>query len=170
MPKLRDVVRMSEQEVESFLDSSLTGVLTTLSKGGWPHSTAMWFVVDAAERRIRMWTYAKSQKAVNLRRDPRCSFLVERGTQYLELKGVLIRARVDIVDGLEDVGRIGKDLYRRYVDSNGGDPRGPALDEIERQARKRVGLTIGLDRVTSWDHAKLGSSPYESPVGREEKA
>lgn len=169
MPRPRDAVRMSEREIESFLASCQTGVLTTLGKGGWPHSTAMWFVFDAHQPQIRMWTYAKSQKALNLRRDPRCSFLVERGTDYMELKGVLIRAQVAIVEGIDDVGAIGKDLFRRYVDpDSGGGPTGPALVEIERQAQKRVGLTIALERVASWDHSKLGSSPYGSRVGQEE--
>ena len=149
---------MSRTEVDSFLASSPTGVLTTIGKDGWPHSTAMWFILDAAERRLRMWTYAKSQKAVNLRREPRCSFLAERGTQYVELQGVLVRAEIVLLEDFDDVARIGKDLYRRYVDEKG--PEGPALEEIERQAHKRIGLSLDLRRVASWDHTNLGTSPY----------
>jgi PPOX class probable F420-dependent enzyme len=149
---------MSRAEVDSFLSSCPTAVLTTIGKDGFPHSTAMWFVLDTSERRLWMWTYAKSQKAVNLRRDSRCSFLAEQGTQYTELKGVLVRTKVALIEDFDDVGRIGKDLYRRYVDDNG--PQGAALEEIERQARKRVGLSLDLTRVASWDHSKLGRSPY----------
>jgi general stress protein 26 len=167
MPGVRKAVVMSEAEVDAFLESSLTGVLTTLDKGGWPHSTAMWFVIDRSEHRLRMWTYAKSQKAVNLRRDRRCSFLAETGTQYLELQGVLVRAEAEILDDFYDVTRVGVDLYRRYVGTEGEGPEGAALEEIERQARKRIGVIVGLSRVASWDHTKLMSSPYGD--GRQQK-
>ncbi len=161
MPKPRDMVTMSETEIHSFLASSLTAVLTTLDGKGWPHSTAMWFVPDLEDAPgLRMWTYAKSQKAVNLRRDARCAVLIERGTDYVDLQGVLVRAQASITDDVEEIARIGKDLYRRYVADDGGSPEGPALEEIERQATKRIGLTVPLTRLASWDHSKLGGSPY----------
>jgi PPOX class probable F420-dependent enzyme len=145
---------MTREEVAAFLRVPRTATLSTLAADGGPHSAGMWFV--AADDVIRMWTYAKSQKTVNLRRDPRAAFLVEDGDEYSQLRGVLARGRVEIVDDFESIATIGKELYARYTEPRTGLPvAGDVLAEIERQARKRVGLVLPLLDVASWDHSKL---------------
>ena len=145
---------MTPEEVAEFLRAPRTATLSTLARDGGPHSAGMWFAADDLE--VRMWTYAKSQKAVNLRRDPRCAFLVEEGVDYSDLRGVLVRGRADVVADFESVARIGIDLYARYTEPRTGLPaEGAVLDEIERQARKRVGVVLPLADVASWDHSKL---------------
>ena len=52
----------------------------------------LWFVGDATE--LRGWTYAKSQKARNLERDPRATVGLEDGVQYHELRGVMFECDV----------------------------------------------------------------------------
>jgi PPOX class probable F420-dependent enzyme len=151
---------MSDGEIRDFLSTAPTGVLTTLGSDGWPHTVAMWFVPDFAEDRpeLRMWSYAKSQKSVNARRDPRCSFLVEEGVEYLELRGVLVRGRLRVLEDRDEIASVGRALHERYVTSRTGRPPGDeALAEIDRQAGKRIGLVLGLEKVSSWDHRKLGS-------------
>lgn len=131
-------------------------VLSTLERDGSPHAAAMWFAVDGDE--VVMWTYAKSQKAVNLRRDPRCALHVEEGFAYNELRGVLIQGKARLIEEFDAIVEIGKALYERYTLPAVGVPvdRGP-LVELERQARKRVGLAVPMERVASWDHRKLGN-------------
>lgn len=145
---------MSAAELEAFLAEPRTGVLSTLGADGWPHSAAMWFVQHS--NRLEMWTYAKSQKAVNARRDPRCSFLAEEGLEYSTLRGVLVRGTLGVVTEFEAVSAIGRRLYERYMLPTTGVAydEGPRV-EIERQARKRVGLLLPMGRVASWDHSKL---------------
>jgi PPOX class probable F420-dependent enzyme len=153
MSPRRDV-SMTREEVESFLTRPLTGVLSTLGRDGAPHAAGMWFAVD--DGAIRMWTYAKSQKAVNLRRDPRAALLVEEGTGYSELRGVLVRGRAELVETFDAVKAIGLRLYERYTQPKTGLPAdGAVLAEIERQAAKRVGIVLPLTTVASWDHSKL---------------
>jgi PPOX class probable F420-dependent enzyme len=145
---------MTPEEVAAFLAEPRTGVLTTLGPDGWPHSAGMWFAVVEAE--LHMWTYAKSQKAANAQRDSRCSFLVEEGVGYSELKGVLVRGRLTIVRDVAAVAAIGGLLYDRYTLPRTGVPldAGPHV-EVRRQATKRVGLILPIARVASWDHAKM---------------
>lgn len=145
---------MTDAEVSALLESAGTAILTTLGGDGFPHSTAMWFLPRGDS--LLMWTYGKSQKAVNLTRDPRCAVLVEEGEGYSELRGVLIRTEARILTDFDQVAEIGKDLYLRYTEPRTGIAyeEGPRL-EVERQARKRIGLEIPLDRVSSWDHSKL---------------
>jgi PPOX class probable F420-dependent enzyme len=147
---------MSREEVMSFLDEPRNAVLSTLGGDGMPHAAAMWFV--ASDDEVRMWTYAKSQKAVNLRRDPRCALLAEEGLAYDELRGVLIRGRARLIEDFDDISAIGVALYDRYSKPRTGMEveEGPIL-EIERQAAKRVGVSLALADVASWDHRKLGN-------------
>jgi PPOX class probable F420-dependent enzyme len=143
---------MTNEEVETFLARPLTAVLSTLARDGGPHSAGMWFAAEPGA--LRMWTYAKSQKAVNLRRDPRAAFLAEEGVAYAELRGVLVRGRAELLTAFDDVVAIGIRLYELYT-SAGASPTGAALAEIGRQARKRVGIVLPRDDVASWDHSKL---------------
>jgi PPOX class probable F420-dependent enzyme len=148
-------ISMSPGEINSFLAVPDTAVLSTLGRRGFPHSAGMWFVPAGDE--LHMWTYGKSQKAVNLRRDPRCALLVERGDEYTELRGVLVRAEVRIVEDHEEIVQIGTALSQRYsVPATGEAATRPAEAEIERQASKRVGLALPMEHVVSWDHSKLG--------------
>ena len=150
----RPDVSMSDEEITAFLQPARTGVLTTLDRDGWPHSTGMWFAPD--EDRLLMWTYAKSQKARNAMRDPRCAFLLEDGVAYNELSGVLVRGTVRISDVFEEVADVGHRLYDRYTLPTTGLPyeQGPNI-EIERQAHKRVAIILPMEDVASWDHSKL---------------
>lgn len=144
---------MAPGAVRAFLEEPNTGVLTTLTKAGWPHSAGMWFVQE--NEALLMWTYGKSQKTKNVERDPRVSFLVEQGQPYLDLRGVLVQGRAEIVRNAEEIARIGRLVYDRYVFPKNGvsADEGPHL-EIERQSHKRVGLIIPFDKITSWDHSK----------------
>ena len=145
---------MPPEQIDEFLGVPRTATLSTLGPDGGPHSAGMWFVHDARE--LRMWTYAKSQKAVNLRRDPRVAFLVEEGVEYSELRGVLVRGGVEIVTDFQSIAGIGRELYARYTEPHTGVPAaGAVLAEIERQAHKRVGLVLPLLDVASWDHGRL---------------
>lgn len=147
---------MSASEVEAFLEVPRTGILSTLDRSGAPHSAGMWFA--SVGRTLQMWTYAKSQKAINLRRDPRCAFLVEDGVAYNELRGVLVKGKADLLEDPEQVAAIGLLLYDRYTLPTTGIPAadGPIV-EIERQARKRIGVVLALDDVASWDHSRLAA-------------
>lgn len=152
----RSDVYMTTEEIEAFLTEPRTAVLSTLDKDGSPHAAAMWFVLERDE--ILMWTYAKSQKAVNLRRDPRCAFHAEDGLAYEELRGVLIQGAARPIEDFDAIVAIGKALYDRYTLPATGLPVDQgAMAELERQARKRIGLAVPMDRVASWDHRKLGS-------------
>jgi len=148
-------VSMSPEEISSFLAAPRTAILASVFKDGSPHAAGMWFVADDAE--IRMWTYAKSQKAVNLKRDPRCAFLVEEGVAYSELRGVLVTGSVSLVTTVANIVAIGRELYERYtLPATGVAAQEGPIVEIERQANKRIGLRLPLEDVASWDHSRLG--------------
>ena len=145
----RERIRMTDAEVEEFLASERTVQLASIGPDGAPHLVPMWFAV--IDGRIALWTYAKSQKAANLRRDGRVTCLLESGDTYGELRGVTITGRAELVDDYDTVYRVGEALYRRYQ----GDMSHASRAGVEAEAKKRVAVFIDPAKTVTWDHRKL---------------
>ena len=153
MSSRRSQITMSEPEVRSYLESQQILNVATIGPTGHPHIVAMWYAF--VDQQLAFWTFAKSQKILNLRRDPKMSGLVESGGgSYNELRGVELVGNGKIVDVYEHVLAIGKAVGQRY----NGDAAlsDAALPFIEAQARKRLGVVFEVSSVVSWDHTKLG--------------
>jgi PPOX class probable F420-dependent enzyme len=148
----RDLMRMNDEEIWAFLEEQRILQVATNDHDGWPHLIAMWYVL--INDQIAFWTYAKSQKVVNLRRDNRLTCLVEAGELYDELRGVQIKGRAIISDDRETVQRIGEVIVERYYGSLNVNTRGMA----EAQAAKRVIVFVKPVEIVSWDHRKLDGS------------
>ena len=148
----RDAIRLSEAEQQQFLEERRTIVLSTLDPRGYPHSVAMWYVMDGGC--CWMTTYAKSQKVANVQRNPRVALLAECGETYDTLKGVLIRGHAQLI---ADEDRCVDVLTRVHRKMLGAMP--PGIEEaLKLQARKRVVIKVTPVRVSSWDHSKLGGT------------
>lgn len=155
--KQRDQIVMSPPEVATFLREQRVATLATTGPHGRPHLVAMWYaVLDGV-----LWfeTKAKSQKAVNLRRDGRATVLVEAGHTYDTLRGVSLEGHATIVDDPAALWAVGVDVWERYT--------GPYDEElrplVEAMLSKRVAVRFDAERVRSWDHRKLGLGPL--PIG-----
>jgi PPOX class probable F420-dependent enzyme len=146
----RDLIRMNDEEIRAFLEEQRTLQVATIDHDGWPHLIAMWYVL--INDQIAFWTYAKSQKAVNLRRDDRLTCLVEAGERYDELRGVQIKGRAIISDDRETVQRVGEAIWVRLTGSLNDSTR----QMVEAQAAKRVVVFVKPVEIVSWDHQKLG--------------
>src|SRR5690349_10840758 len=85
----RHLIRMDDDEVAAFLAEQHLLQLATIDHDGWPHLVTMWYAL--LDGQIAFWTYAKSQKAVNLRRDQRLTCLIETGDDYPDARGVQIK-------------------------------------------------------------------------------
>ena len=147
----RAQIAMDGEEVAAFLAEQRTVSCATLGRDGWPHLMPLWYVLREGE--LWSWTYARSQKVRNLERDARCTLQVETGTEYVELRGVMLKCECRLHRDLETVAALGAEIAARY----GGGSLTPALEAAMRaQAAKRVGLQFVVRRVASWDHRKLG--------------
>jgi PPOX class probable F420-dependent enzyme len=147
----RDQIKLTDDEVAAFLDEQRTVVVATNGNDGWPHLMPLWYVVRDGE--LWSWTYAKSQKVRNLERDPRATLQVESGTEYQELRGVMIKADVVIHRETPDVAALGREIFTRYT---GGELAEEVAAMVEKQAAKRVALQFAERERASWDHRKLG--------------
>jgi PPOX class probable F420-dependent enzyme len=146
----RSLIRMSEDEIRTFLEEGRKLQVATIDHDGFPHLVAMWYVI--IDNEITFWTYAKSQKAINLGRDPRLTCLVEAGERYHELRGVQIKGHAVISADREFVQKVGEAIWERYT----GPLNESTRPMVTAQAAKRVVITIKPVEVVSWDHRKLG--------------
>jgi PPOX class probable F420-dependent enzyme len=149
--KKRDQIKMTDEELASFLERERVMDVSTLGRDGWPHVTALWYVMRDSEPWV--WTYRKSQKVKNLERDDRATLLVESGFEYAELKGVMLKSRAHIEYDTERVLDFAEELFGKYQGGASGDGMREAL---RAQAAKRVAIRFEVVETVSWDHAKLG--------------
>ena len=151
----RDAVKLTDEELAEFLDANMKVQVATNGPDGQPHLTTLFYVM--VEDRMFFWTYGKSQKILNLRRDPRITCLVEDGTDYFELRGATIFGNARLIEDYDQLVDLGGRVAK--VMANGED-LGEFGDQIvAQQARKRVGVIVEPDKVASWDHRKMQALP-----------
>ncbi|HWF73293.1 MAG TPA: pyridoxamine 5'-phosphate oxidase family protein, partial [Solirubrobacteraceae bacterium] len=148
----RDEITMTAAEIAAFLEDQRVVVCATNGPRGWPHLMPLWYVVRGAD--IWAWTYAKSQKARNLERDPRATLELEDGDRYEDLRGVMVEAHTTLHRDLEVVTELGVEILARYTAT----AEVELLEGVRRQAGKRVAMQFVPERTASWDHRKLGGT------------
>ena len=153
--KQRDQVVMSDSEVQEFLASQRSATVGTLGPTGRIHLVGMWFAWF--DGHVWFETKPKSQKVVNLRRDPTMSFLVEAGHTYDTLRGVALEGRGVVLDDADLLERVCVDMFERY--------QGPYTPELrpflEVMMHNRVVIRLDVERTRTWDHRKLGLPAME---------
>lgn len=154
MPSRREQITMSAEEVAAYLDEQRVLNVATNGPTGHPHVVAMWFAM--VDGRPAFWTFGKSQKVVNLRRDPKITGLVESGDAYSDLRGVELVGTARLIEDHDEIVAIGRAVAVKY--QGDGALSDDALPFLEAQARKRIGIVIDVERVVSWDHTKLAGT------------
>ncbi|NNC91472.1 MAG: pyridoxamine 5'-phosphate oxidase [Acidimicrobiia bacterium] len=155
----RKDITMTHDEQQAFLGQGHTLIVTTIGKDGWPHAAPMWYFLDG--ERVAFRTFTKSQKIVNLRRNPKITVLLEAGEAYEELRGIMIKGTARLVDDPAEVLNMYGELSRRYafVGSEVVPLEGEALEAaFGRFAPKNTGVIVEPDSVVSWDHRKLAGA------------
>lgn len=148
--KQRSQIVMTDDEITEFVARSRTGTMATVGADAQPHLVAMWYGVIDGE--IWVETKVKSQKVVNIRRNPRISFMIEAGMTYDSLRGVSFEGTAEIHDDPDTIFAVGVSVWERYNGPYTEDLK-PAVDMM---MNKRVAVRIAANRVRSWDHRKLG--------------
>ncbi|VAV96469.1 hypothetical protein MNBD_ACTINO01-2015 [hydrothermal vent metagenome] len=156
----RKDITMNDAEIQEFLGSGARILeVASINKDGTPHLAPMWFTLD--DGRIVFRSFTKSQKIVNLMRDPRLTVLVETGDFYAELQGVMIKGKAKLVTDPAYVLEIYGKLAARYPFS-GTEPQALSPEELEaafgRFASKNTAVIVEPIKVTSWDHRKLAGA------------
>ena len=164
----RAAITLEHDELVAYLASSRVVTFATNGPRGWPHLGPLWFHLgeSAPDRPLELWawTYGRSQKVMNLRRDPRATVQVEDGILYDELRGAVLEVEVVIIEDPRRVEEVGLRLSGRYASDDLANPLDHALltdgvrASVSAQARKRVALRMIERHRTSWDHRKARRS------------
>ena len=153
----RSQIVMTDEEIAAFVASNRTGTMATVGPDGQPHLVAMWYGVLDGD--IWVETKVKSQKVVNLKRNPKVSFLIEDGMTYDSLRVLTFEGVAEIHDDPDTIFAVGVSVWERY--------NGPYSEEVkpfvEFMLNKRVAVRVDVTRTRSWDHRKLGMDPI--PLG-----
>jgi len=156
----RKDITMNDAEILAFLSEGARVLqLATIGRDGAPHQAPMWFTMDGGKIVFRSFT--KSQKIVNLMRDPRLSVLVEAGDAYAQLQGVMIQGTATLVTDSAYVLSVYGALAARYP-MVGDEPVEMDEQSLEnafgRFAPKNTAVVVEPTKVTTWDHTKLGGA------------
>jgi PPOX class probable F420-dependent enzyme len=151
----RDAVKMTDEELTDFLAANMKVQVATIGPDGTPHLSTLFYVMDNGN--LAFWTYGRSQKIVNLRRDPRITCLVEDGEDYFELRGATITGKARLIEEYDELVDLGGRVATVMAH---GEDLGEFGDQIvAQQARKRVGVIVEPDRIATWDHRKMTAPP-----------
>jgi nitroimidazol reductase NimA-like FMN-containing flavoprotein (pyridoxamine 5'-phosphate oxidase superfamily) len=156
--KRRDVIKMSDEEIDAFLHETHNLMAASYGPGGRIHLVAMWYGFVGDD--LAMWSFRKAQKVLNLARDPRCTWLVEDGgSDYSQLRGVEIAGRGEVIDDPAYVKELGWSLQERYLGITRASDEGGGVERfLDDQATKRVAIKMNPEHIASWDHRKLGGT------------
>lgn len=152
----RERIRMTDEEIDEFLDAPRVMNVATIGSDDRPHLVAMWYST-APDGRLAFTTYRSSQKIANLRRRPVLTAMVEDGERYEELRGVQLKCDVELSDDPDVLNALGEASYTRYH----APISGPLTDDmkpfIHAGMVKRTAVLLDVVETASWNHAKLAA-------------
>lgn len=151
MPSRRSAIALTDEEQKQFLEESWTLQVASNGHKGYPHLVAMWYVV--IDGKIHFTTFGKSQKIMNLKRDPKITCMLESGKGYAELKGLVIEGDAEIVEDTPFTAKVMGLVGSKY---NGIPVPTETPEAALKAASKRVTVRVNPVDVYSWDHSKLG--------------
>jgi nitroimidazol reductase NimA-like FMN-containing flavoprotein (pyridoxamine 5'-phosphate oxidase superfamily) len=141
VPKLD--LSLSADEQEAFLVSQRTIRLATAA-GGRPQVVPLWYVwLDGA---LFLNSTLGNVTVRNLQRNPEASGVVDDGDSYEELRGVILRGRVEMADDDARVPEVKERWSTKYM---GGNPV-----PYDRW-RGRIWMRLTPEGITSWDFRKI---------------
>ncbi|MFJ4485733.1 pyridoxamine 5'-phosphate oxidase family protein [Streptomyces longwoodensis] len=145
-------IMMTPGEVDTFLTTQRTCRVATVSAGGAPHVSALWFLWDGTA----LWLYSvvRSRRWADLRRDPRVAIVVDTGEEYGQLRGVELSGTAEFVGEVPRTGELCAELdavETLFARKNFG------LDTIPHDGR-HAWVRLRPEKVVSWDFRKLGDA------------
>lgn len=143
-------IMMTPGELDDFLTTQRTCRVATVSAGGAPHVSALWFLWDGTS----LWLYSvvRSKRWTHLCRDPRVAVVIDTGEEYDQLRGVELSGTVEFVGEAPRTGELCAELdavETRFARKNF---RADSMPHDGRHAWVR----LTPEKIVSWDFRKLG--------------
>jgi nitroimidazol reductase NimA-like FMN-containing flavoprotein (pyridoxamine 5'-phosphate oxidase superfamily) len=138
---------LSPNEIDDLLSKKLIANLATIDKDGGIHILPMWFLRIGKD--ICIPTSRKTHKYRNLLSRPCASVMIDISRAGLNLRGVLIRGKVEIVYG-EDAQQINHSIHIKYVTPEA--LNNPYVASYLSEGDD-VNVKVQMDHVVSWNLA-----------------
>jgi nitroimidazol reductase NimA-like FMN-containing flavoprotein (pyridoxamine 5'-phosphate oxidase superfamily) len=153
---------LGSDEIDKILSMTLIANLGTIDNDGSIHLVPMWFLRVGND--ICIPTSHHTHKYRNLLARPRASVMIDISLIGLNLKGVLVRGKVELVDG-EEARRINRMIHLKYIM-----PEALSDTNVSSYLSKGDDITvkIHMDRLISWNlaNSKAGKALYEGGWAR----
>jgi nitroimidazol reductase NimA-like FMN-containing flavoprotein (pyridoxamine 5'-phosphate oxidase superfamily) len=135
---------LTREELEGFLASQRTVRVATVSTAGTPHVVPLWFVW--LHHTMYLNSTLGNPTVENMLRTGRASAVVDDGTTYDELRGVVITGLVERADDDPRIAEADRLWSEKYM---GGSPTPYG------RWKDRTWLRLQPERVASWDFRKI---------------
>jgi nitroimidazol reductase NimA-like FMN-containing flavoprotein (pyridoxamine 5'-phosphate oxidase superfamily) len=144
---------LTAEEIDKLLSMTLIANLATLGEDDTIHIVPMWFIRIGND--ICIPTSHHTRKYKNLRARPYASVMIDISRTGLDLKGVLIKGSVELVEG-EEARKINHQIHKKYVT-----PEGLNNPSVASYLSKGDDVTvkIHIEHLVNWNLA-------ESEAGR----
>lgn len=140
-------LQLSPAEVDELLEARLIANLASINPNGTVHLVAMWFRRDGDS--ILFPTSRHTRKAKNLRRHPQATAMIDRSRDGLDLRGVQIKGRVELVEGPQ-AHRLNRSIHERYITADGLTQ--PAVVAYLSDGDD-VTVRLSIERMSTWNLA-----------------
>jgi nitroimidazol reductase NimA-like FMN-containing flavoprotein (pyridoxamine 5'-phosphate oxidase superfamily) len=147
---------LTREELEGFLASQRTVRVATVGPEGTPHVVPLWFVW--VQGTMYLNSTLGNPTVENMLRTGRASAVVDDGTAYDELRGVVLTGMVERADDdprLPEADRLWSEKYM------GGSPT------PYRRWKDRVWLRLRPEQTASWDFRKIPEARARRDAERE---
>lgn len=155
MARIAKHLRMSAEDIDALMMTESTLRIATVGPGSDINLTPMTFGWAGG----RAYVFGRGQKIANLRRNPAATVLVDTGTSWREIKGVMMRGRAVVLEDSDaeaadpHLAEARLDIGRKHalVDEAGN----TRAHDATASGRSRRWIVFTPERVVSWDNARL---------------
>lgn len=155
---IRPDLALTRNEQDEILQTEWNMRISTYSPSGRINLTPLWFVWHAG----KVWAYCRGQKVENLRRDQRCTVLVDRAVRFQELQGIMIQGDATVLED-DQAERAESDLAEvrrlygvKYAGGHGDDATAePTPMAASARGRNWRWVVVTPSSTVSWDNTKL---------------
>ncbi len=138
---------LSTSEIYDLLSKTLIANLATIDKDGGIHILPIWFLRIGND--ICIPTSRKTHKYKNLLARPSASVMIDVSNAGLNLRGVLIRGKVELVYG-GDARQINRSIHMKYVTPEA--LNNPSVASYLSEGDD-VTVKVHMDHLVSWNLA-----------------
>ena len=157
MPISRKLALTPEQLDEIML-STWNMRIATIGPGSRINLTPLWFGWAGG----KVYTYCRSQKVVNLRRNPHATVLVDRNERFPELQGAMFQGKAAVLEDAEaeaadpHLEEIRVQMGTKYAGGHGG-PAEPRRNEATARGSTGRWVVFTPEKTITWDNFKLAA-------------